>query len=326
MTRMHYTLCTPTKRKHITVLRDQGLLYRQIERATGIPYPTVRYNLIKCQELGSFYADRPGRGRPLEFTPHKAHANWSQSRWNKVVFSDESKFNLFGSDVHSAQLEETKREVEVLRAQVTKLTSPTPPHMTPRGRGFYSRGSYLPPYASREPSPQGQRQLDPQAPSFYPRRQSTPPPTLPAQRLSVPTTSSTPSTPSTPPSTRRRTCIRCGQPFSGTHQSMLQCLNPPLPPDEQGRQMNEYKTRTFLAGPPRTPGTPTPGSRPREVYSLDPAYDYAVQQGEGTGWNLAKVPKYHEMDRLVKLGGRKRSRTPPPGELILNFPSLSTQS
>ncbi|EJD40532.1 hypothetical protein AURDEDRAFT_170346 [Auricularia subglabra TFB-10046 SS5] len=187
---------------------------------------------------------------------------------------------------HAAQLEETKREMEALRAQVTKLTSSTPPHMTPRGRGFYGRGSYLPPYASREPSPQGQRQLDPQAPSFYPRRQSTPPPTPPAQRLSVPTT---PSTPSTPPSARRRTCIRCGQPFSGTHQSMLQCLNPPLPPDEQGRQMNEYKTRTFLAGTPRTPGTPTPGPRPREVYSLDPAYDYAVQQGE-------HIPQFGDVD------------------------------
>ncbi|EJD34329.1 hypothetical protein AURDEDRAFT_176616, partial [Auricularia subglabra TFB-10046 SS5] len=192
---------------------------------------------------------------------------------NKQADADTAAAHQAALAEQAAQLAETKREIETLRAQVTKLTSPMlPPHMTPRGRGLLA--------ARAEPA--GPADARPAGARLLPQTRSTPPPTPPTPRVTVPSTPATPSTPGTPPS-RRRTCIRCGQPFSGTHQSMLQCLNPPLPPDEQGRQMSEYKARTFLAGTPRTPGTPTPAPRPRDVYSLDPALDYTVAYEDTDG-------------------------------------------
>ncbi|EJD54891.1 hypothetical protein AURDEDRAFT_156670, partial [Auricularia subglabra TFB-10046 SS5] len=55
---------------------------------------------------------------------------------NKQADADTAAAHQAALAEQAAQLAETKREIETLRAQVTKLTSPMlPPHMTPRGRG-----------------------------------------------------------------------------------------------------------------------------------------------------------------------------------------------
>jgi hypothetical protein len=163
MARMPRTPVTPTKRKHICVLRNKGWTIREIADELGIPRSTVADNDKRSRELQSFYAAREGRGRPRQFTkfdeqkmmrafttgcardathcqqllfpnfnprtirnyaiehglygrvrckvpaftPSQIEAclNWSLERrdwgmveWGRVIFSDESKFNLFGSD------------------------------------------------------------------------------------------------------------------------------------------------------------------------------------------------------------------------------------
>ena len=163
MPRISHQPCTPTKRKHIQVLRDQGLTFREVASVTGIPLTTVHDNDKRTRELGSFYASHHRPGRPLLFTPHHTRRavkaicsglakdatdvqrqlfpeftpqtvgkyltraglpgrvrckvpylcpqhitrrlawaierkKWTQANWDRVIFTDESKFNIFGSD------------------------------------------------------------------------------------------------------------------------------------------------------------------------------------------------------------------------------------
>src|SRR4051812_35055643 len=66
--------CTPTKRKHIIMRRDQGWTLRAISEELSIPISTVCDNKRKTRELHSYYGDRPGRSRPCTISPYKVRA------------------------------------------------------------------------------------------------------------------------------------------------------------------------------------------------------------------------------------------------------------
>ena len=75
---------------------------KQIEDVTNVSQQTVSRWL---HEIG-LYARSP-RKKPLISKKNQAarlafankHVTWSEEDWQKIFFSDESKFNVFGSDV-----------------------------------------------------------------------------------------------------------------------------------------------------------------------------------------------------------------------------------
>ncbi|KAL1942278.1 hypothetical protein VTO73DRAFT_6342 [Trametes versicolor] len=98
-------ILSPRSLRHAEMLiksgkaRDAADIKRSLFPQAG--YSTVRRNLA---EIG--YHGRLRREKPLLTAAHvkgraawaTAHEGWSERDWQRVVFSDESKFNLFGSD------------------------------------------------------------------------------------------------------------------------------------------------------------------------------------------------------------------------------------
>ncbi|XP_054745606.1 transposable element Tcb2 transposase [Anastrepha obliqua] len=71
--------------------------------ATGVEIDssTVRRRLINAGFVGRHPAKKPflnEKMRQKRYRWAKTHENWTVEHWKNVIFSDESKFNLFGSD------------------------------------------------------------------------------------------------------------------------------------------------------------------------------------------------------------------------------------
>ena len=93
-------IVTSSRRNRFTPATE---LVRRLRQATGtrISVHTAR-NRLRAARLP---ARRPYKGVPLtrghrdarlDWTRH--HSRWSRQRWNRAVFSDESKFNLHNAD------------------------------------------------------------------------------------------------------------------------------------------------------------------------------------------------------------------------------------
>ena len=78
-------------------------IFKQIveEGAENLSVRTVQRRLVDAGLFGRRPVKKPliskkNRTARLEFA--KAHVNWTEQQWNTILWSDESKFNLFGSD------------------------------------------------------------------------------------------------------------------------------------------------------------------------------------------------------------------------------------
>jgi transposase len=75
----------------------------QIEETMGVIVTsrTIRNRLIEAQLFGRRPAKKPllsNKNRKARLAFAREHLNWTMNDWKKVIFSDESKFNLFNSD------------------------------------------------------------------------------------------------------------------------------------------------------------------------------------------------------------------------------------
>ena len=84
-------------------LRDRGLKSTQLKREwsetiqVSSSSRTVRRRLDDAGLYGRV-SRKTDRHKLIRLNWAKEHKNWSVHDWNKVIWSDESKFNLFGSD------------------------------------------------------------------------------------------------------------------------------------------------------------------------------------------------------------------------------------
>jgi len=53
-------------------------------------------NLVSRKACKKLLVSKKNKAARLEFA--KEHINWTTTEWSKILWSDESKFNLFGND------------------------------------------------------------------------------------------------------------------------------------------------------------------------------------------------------------------------------------
>lgn len=109
-----YTKLTRTSRPHILSpcsLRHTEMLIKSGKAPDAadikcLLFPRAGYSMVRQNLAEIGYHGRLRHEKPLPTAAHvkcraawaTAHKGWSEQDWLRVVFSDESKFNLFGSD------------------------------------------------------------------------------------------------------------------------------------------------------------------------------------------------------------------------------------
>ena len=107
-----------------------------LSRKIKVGYSTIRRSLLRSQLSGKVAAKKPSLRKPnfgkrLKFA--KEHIDWTHEQWDRVLFSDESKFELFGC----------KRRVFVRRMPNERFKKYCIAGTVKRGGGSVNSSDYL---------------------------------------------------------------------------------------------------------------------------------------------------------------------------------------
>ena len=96
------------RRKKLSLRDEQFFLKKaqDLKRASGnlVHASTVRRSLIKSGLKGCVAIKKPllrkgNKEKRLKFA--REHKEWQKNQWDKVLFTDESKFQIFGTNSHT---------------------------------------------------------------------------------------------------------------------------------------------------------------------------------------------------------------------------------